>query len=640
VARQSWAVFNGLIVERRASMSRSPGVTPDVGQVVWSSNGTQPSTASGTLTFYNEDGSIAMDTFSDCLLDDPQERRGGLIDFVYKVKDKRWRWEYPTLFGSYNIRGRDEEIISGTEKTVRELAELALDALGETGYDVSALPTTNGPEVRWHYESAAGFLDSLCSMYGCEVHLAALTEEVVIYQKGVGATPGSSYLMQTPETGVILNPAPENITAYSGDSLFESWLCLDAVGVDTDGRIKPISTLSYCPDNGWATYIDDFDGTIDTIGIQDELEGTYTKEQSEKIIELIRRHVFRTYQVIGLGKNMQYPPGFGANPFETSFRNENATGYMLVEGPNTATPYRQIATYSTRAETEAHRKNAGSYTDVVVPAGVLTFDTRNILPLEKSRITWGDGLFGFEKERLEAEVFGDFQRLDNYEAFDELSRGWQTFPGKVTVDQKRGIVRLQYPAFRSEEDPAAASGTTMVPADVYLRVGYRVRQEPYGNIYHRQVTVASGSGTGTANEVVSRTDLTNYYVQTYATEYDSGFALSGVANNTTTIDGFLTSTATERLKEYQNLQAPQKRVYTPLQTVYTTGACPQVSHSTGVGEFGKTVASIGGQFDLSQPSAMQKRLRTQQRKKALKEIQQFTSTASEVDKKEESAHVE
>jgi hypothetical protein len=678
---QIYAEFDGLAVEVSASMSRTPGVSPDVGQLVWRANGTLPSSPFGDLVFFI-DGAPPVEVvrFTRCKLDDPREQRSGLINAVYRVFDRREEWQFPVLFGSWNVRDDNKLVIAGMAKNPQQLASLALDALGETGYDVSALPTVFEPiRVDWHYEPAAVFLNKLCDRFGCKVHLG-FDDIVRIKQDGIGAVPAATLadgvsLAEEPEVGLIVNLAPDHLTAYAHDTLFESWLSLgESVAEDVDGKVKPIDQLQYKPATGWDHYSPDSDHGMACMFAVLKADTSLSDEKRDKIKALYRRDVFRRYRVTGFAGGATGPPGF------PQYDNTASGDYALIEVLDDGT-VNLISSHAMESDAIAAKVLAtpavgsvglyivppwvnfgrigftdagigwnlvtinanGSYTgtstfgarfidrraavagraneDIIAMPNQTVFDYRLIIPLEESRVESGISFNG-ERKELKAEVVGKFRvlnkklqaRYGQRRTTDETTN--RIYWGDFSIDKENATVLFDQPMFR-----VVANNREV--AELYLRTGYRLRLSRYGNIWHRNYTVSTGSTRGTANGVVPRVDLQELNIQQYTDAYLDVDSRTTVASNTVALDGYLADTLTEAMKKYQNLQAPQRRVYTPISAIDTDGVVVQVQYTCGAGQFGFVIASVGQQHDRSQPSAVQKQERLQQKVLSFRELNRF-----------------
>ncbi len=171
------------------------------------------------------------------------------------IEDRRWRWQLARVWGEYNVTDQGGRDIF-TQKTARELATILLQAMGETQFDVTALPGDAYPEVAWDADHAAQALDSLCQTFGCLVTLGIVTDRVRIYRNNQGRRPlvDSRAMDSTPsaEPEVV----PPLLIFEGGHTLWQYDLPLEPVGIETLKNkevIVPIDNLSYKPTGGWAT---------------------------------------------------------------------------------------------------------------------------------------------------------------------------------------------------------------------------------------------------------------------------------------------------------------------------------------------------------------------------------------------------
>jgi len=189
-------------------------------------------------------------TFHDCTADkiSVEVDQQGFETWAVHVLDRRWKWkETGRISGYYNVRRGTDEIIEGTERTPRELAKLCLEAMGETRFDVSALPEEPRPEIEWDYDLPAEALARLCDDYGCRVTLQ-LNNSVRIVKAGVGNTlPVDAFATAAGEEP---NPPerPDVLIFTAGRTRYQIDLDLEPVGIDEDGDVKPIDELSYIPE--------------------------------------------------------------------------------------------------------------------------------------------------------------------------------------------------------------------------------------------------------------------------------------------------------------------------------------------------------------------------------------------------------
>lgn len=167
------------------------------------------------------------------------------------VYDRRWKWRYPRINGTYNRRGPDGTVVGAGRKNLRELISLCLDALGETGYVVTAVPTDVYPPCIWNRAKAALELEWLCDLVGMEVVLGLdNVVRILAINQGSSDLPLLAVMSVTEQywkSGLI----PQEITIQGDPTIIQSRLKLEMVAPDTDGEIKWHAGLSYYPPDGW-----------------------------------------------------------------------------------------------------------------------------------------------------------------------------------------------------------------------------------------------------------------------------------------------------------------------------------------------------------------------------------------------------
>lgn len=167
-----------------------------------------------------------------------------------QIEDRRWKWQFgEPLFGNFN-----EELVSGKltrEKNPRELATLCFAALGEPGANVDALPTGPRPRMIWEAARPVDELERLCSEFGCAVVYNPFTNAAYLVKIGDGSQPPA--LPQTSRSdGIVIPAAPRSVRVVMGPTLYQSAIRLKTpLGLDVDGKYRPINSLSYTPPGGW-----------------------------------------------------------------------------------------------------------------------------------------------------------------------------------------------------------------------------------------------------------------------------------------------------------------------------------------------------------------------------------------------------
>jgi len=221
----------------------------------------------GPLTFISDSVSF---TFKDCRIVTGYSRRttNGII-WSFQIQDRRWKWVYGSIYGEYNRRDasgnllvpEEDRPIIGVKKSAQELCKLLLDAMGETGYDVSQVTNLLYPHCEWIAANPAQELAGLADLLGLRVVLK-INGKVALLKPGEGKK-----LPDGPvnEESLVLDPpeGPDSIEVIGPPVRVQTRLSLEAVGEDTDGTIKPINDLSYKPSGGWSHGWPFFDAVTD-----------------------------------------------------------------------------------------------------------------------------------------------------------------------------------------------------------------------------------------------------------------------------------------------------------------------------------------------------------------------------------------
>jgi hypothetical protein len=241
-----YMTFSGIESVQSGTYTIAHGTQPGVA-VIYAYPQDNPPALVGELTISFGDRVLRL---RDCLLDSLEPRTGGTGTIVEcRIKDRRWKWQNPVISGRYNVYQDDGLLDFATEKTPQQLAALCFEALGETGFQVGALPNDGRPTVDWNYASAAQALDRLCDEYGCRVILDA-TDTARIVQLGVGAPLPPNGSLMSGGTSIDPPETPSEIIA-TGPCEFQFDFPLRAIGRDVDDTNKPIDSLTYKPADGW-----------------------------------------------------------------------------------------------------------------------------------------------------------------------------------------------------------------------------------------------------------------------------------------------------------------------------------------------------------------------------------------------------
>jgi len=320
----TYAKFANTFESQGFDFTLGPGVQPSVCLLY-----TVPHVPTLNQVGILEFGTVGEPPFSlrDCIVEQPRlEASSGGQRWTLPVQDRRWKWKFAHISGSYNIRKPDGTYLR--EKTPQELAALLLVEMGETGYDVSRLPNDPRPERQWDDTPAAGELDRLCAELGCIVTLNPFLDRAEIWPVGVGAT-----LPSGPTQGASYAPVklatPSNIRIDAGETWFQDTFVCEAVGLDIDGKWKPIAQLSYAPASGcWGWPPQGFPRFTDS--------QTYTLHgRTLKIRDLAEATVFRCYRVSGLlPKLFALPwdvPGYNDFPHSPQFEPSSLKDFKITD---------------------------------------------------------------------------------------------------------------------------------------------------------------------------------------------------------------------------------------------------------------------------------------------------------------------
>lgn len=178
----------------------------------------------------------------------PEGRR----DLVFLAYDRRSNWSEIALQGEYNVRYRDGTVKPATQKTAAELADIALDAAGESSS--TSFEASTYPYVSWNATPVTDALNALQGNYPCFVCYSA-SGEISVIEGGTGdALPSAMSVPATsPDFPIEIDRGPATIRVVCGPTRYQQSLELAAKGRETTGAIKAIDDLSYKPAAGWGS---------------------------------------------------------------------------------------------------------------------------------------------------------------------------------------------------------------------------------------------------------------------------------------------------------------------------------------------------------------------------------------------------
>lgn len=285
--------FPGVLYPTRCYATKSLGPFPSSAILQFLPQVTAPS-ANGTLYLAHGGDSVSWYNAHIDRANLKYTTNGHIIEA--RVVDRRIWWQFTTVTGSYNQRRRDGSIISSTEKTVHELADILLTAMGETGYNYSVLPnnTDDRPLVNWKCSNPAMELHRLCEERGCAISLRDSTNQTVIVEVGSGSSIPLS-LVKSVNFGVDITEYPETVRVCCDDTLYQAKIKLEPIGLDEGREIKKPDDLSYKPADpeNW-TKLDPFNPV---------------PEESEEIQQLARRSLCRMFRPVTFADGTLDVPG-------------------------------------------------------------------------------------------------------------------------------------------------------------------------------------------------------------------------------------------------------------------------------------------------------------------------------------------
>ena len=284
-APQGLFEFPGIDQILGGSLTRSHGISPAVCLLKIAPQKTVPKVR-GTLTLSYDGKKIE---FKDSMIDfnSVAVDRGGFVVSL-KILTREWKWGFGLISGLYNERTNNGKLIEKLKKSPRELGELLVKKMGETGYDISALDNGIGPLRDWVGANPAAELARLCDLIGCRI-VTSIKGKLRVVKLGEGkALPDSDVMSE----GVGINPAnrPDIIRLIGGPDVYQSYLILEAVGEENDdyGTLKPIDQLSYKPKGGW--------GKESPQGFWGVAPGE-AKDTKEKCRQLALKTVYKLYRI-------------------------------------------------------------------------------------------------------------------------------------------------------------------------------------------------------------------------------------------------------------------------------------------------------------------------------------------------------
>lgn len=192
-------------------------------------------------------------TFPDCKIDSVRadKNEDGFERWMVTLLDRRWKWRFAGwVSGHWNQRRGEilvgQNLATPTVRSAKRLAEICLDAMGETRYDTRDFPKDVFPEVEWDFTNAAEALASLCDKFGFRIVLT-INNTVRLCKVGKGKPlPKTGDEIQLSRT---LDPPerPDEIIFAGAPNRHQFDLPLECVLRDFDGQFRNLDDLTYAP---------------------------------------------------------------------------------------------------------------------------------------------------------------------------------------------------------------------------------------------------------------------------------------------------------------------------------------------------------------------------------------------------------
>ena len=243
--------FGGMPVSFESfSIVDSSGVTPASGMLVFDPQNGIPPRIGDLAIYFNSQLTV---TYKTCMIDsiDFESGSGGQVAMA-RLVDERWFWSKYTITGWYNRVLPDGTIDPNHQKNPQQLATLCFQAIGVQAFDVSLLPNSNFPEVKWDYTRADKALEQLVTLLGCRIVPMRSLQLWKIWPNGQGQPLPDGYPYQDPGIGLYPKVIPDFIKIVSAPWRYQVFLPLQAVGKEIDLSWQPVNNLSYVKPSGSA----------------------------------------------------------------------------------------------------------------------------------------------------------------------------------------------------------------------------------------------------------------------------------------------------------------------------------------------------------------------------------------------------
>ena len=234
------ATFQGHHADAGAgvSFSLSLGPTPDVNVI--NMIGTETTWSPGSVAISDGTTTITVTNLQPFAWQVRNGRDGQYTEI--QVRDSRQNWiKRGVIYGEYNKPFADGS--ENQQQNAQQLVTLCLNALQETGYNVSALPTDFYPYVRWEAAKPGAEATAICQMCNCALGLQS-SGNAKVFKLGSGASLPSG-AKEKNDLGQQKLDRPDVYLVRGAQNICQITSTLVPVGLDTDGSVKPLESVSY-----------------------------------------------------------------------------------------------------------------------------------------------------------------------------------------------------------------------------------------------------------------------------------------------------------------------------------------------------------------------------------------------------------
>ena len=209
------------------------------------------------------------------------------------LMDGRWRWKFSGVDYLANLSSDDGTFVSATSKPPQQIFAELFALMGHGNVFLPDLPSNDRPSVDLHGQRADIEIARLARLYGCVPAYNPVTDIVGLARVGVG-----NGLPSGEEQSIVYvvdqKPFPGTVELRTAPIAYQARFLLSAVGLDSDGSVKPIDQLSYKPSGGWESEPGPF-FRFDSI----------SDESNRK---LAQRSVFKWYRISTFSDGSLTPP--------------------------------------------------------------------------------------------------------------------------------------------------------------------------------------------------------------------------------------------------------------------------------------------------------------------------------------------